>query len=287
MLRYAVENKKAVALVLAVSAAVLAGGLYLQRRSEPPPEPEAAAPELAPAPPVPAPAPAPAPRPALPPAAAAGLPKLEDSDELLRARAKALSPLPKAAAWLKGEDLVRRFTAAIDTMADGASPRDGLEFLAPKKKFSAKKVGDKHFVDPRSYARYSMLAGVVDSVDARAAAKLVKDLEPLFQQSMSELGDEKREFRATLLKAIDELLRTPVVQGDIPLEEKVLSYHILPFGDEDLQLLSIAQKHLLRTGPKNTTVIQRKLRELALGLGASAQDLPKARNVTAPPISQD
>ena len=132
-----------------------------------------------------------------------------------------------------------------------------------------------------------MLAGVVDSLDARAAAKLVKDLEPLFQQSMSELGDEKREFRATLLKAIDELLRTPVVQGDIPLEEKVLSYHILPFGDEDLQLLSIAQKHLLRTGPKNTTVIQRKLRELALGLGASAQDLPKARNVTAPPISQD
>jgi hypothetical protein len=51
-----------------------------------------------------------------------------------------------------------------------------------------------------------------------------------------------------------------VIEGDIPLRQKVISY---AYVDEKLESLSPAQKHLLRMGPRNVRIIQAKLREIA------------------------
>ena len=75
--------------------------------------------------------------------------------------------------------------------------------------------------------------------------------------------------REALLEAIDTLLRTPVVEGQIELVPKVSSYE---FADPKLEQLSDAEKHFLRLGPDNLRKIQAKARAIALEIG-----LPQAQ----------
>jgi hypothetical protein len=263
-----------IGLVVAVGA-VAGGALFWQRSHAKPPQ-ETAAP--------PVPPPAAQATPALPaplviPAPAAV--DLEHSDGVFRDKAKALSNLPKLAEWLRTDDLVRRLTASVDCIADGTSPRESLSFMAPKKKFTANKVKGQAYLDPRSYSRYDMVADVVGSIDAQAAAAFVKTLDPYLQLAAREMGTPPRDFQATLVKAIKGLLQTPVVERKIALQEKVVSYAILPMPDLKLEDLTAAQKHLLRMGPKNTTKIQSKLRDLALALGVPADQIPQQKIYTA------
>jgi hypothetical protein len=207
------------------------------------------------------------------------LPKLGQSDEIVREKAKDLASNPKLADWLKIKNIIRRITAAVDSIADGHSPRASLKFLAPKKEFSVKKKGEKLYINPQSYARYNLVADVFQSLNAEGTVRVFKELKPLFQDAYRELGYPDRDFQDTLIRAIKELLRTPVVKGDILLEEKeekVISYSMLSMADEKLEDLSDAQKNLLRMGPKNIAKIQGKLREIAGALGVPENQLPKS-----------
>lgn len=206
--------------------------------------------------------------------------ELENSDAMFREKAKGLSASPLFAQWLMSEDLLRRAAAAVFCVADGVSPRESLSFMAPRRKFAAKRSGGRLFVDPKSYARYDAAAAAVESIDVRAAAVLIQSLDPWFQAAADELSSPSRKFQAALLKAIGSLLQTPVVERDIPLQEKVVSFAMAPMPDLQLEELNPAQKHLLRMGPKNTVKIQAKLRELALALGAPEAGLPRQRIYT-------
>jgi len=206
---------------------------------------------------------------------------LEHSDGLIREKAKALSAPAPFSAWLQTEDLIRRITAATNAIADGTSPRESLGFLSPKRKFRVKQVQGQCYLDPGSYSRYDPLANVIQSLNAQAVASLIKELAPYFQAASRELGSPPRDFQATLVKAIQELLKTPVVERPIQLREKVISYALEPSGDLQLESLSAAQKHLLRMGPKNTNRIQGKLRAIALALGVPEDQLPQSRIYTA------
>jgi hypothetical protein len=208
---------------------------------------------------------------------------LEYSDAAFRDKAKGLSHLPRFAAWLKTEDLVRRLTAAVDCIADGTSPRESLSFLAPKKRFTAQETGGQVYLDPKSYSRYDLVADVVDSIDAEAAAAVIKDLDPYLKLAAREMGTPPRDFQATLKKAIKGLLATPVVERKTLLRRKVVSYAILPMPDLQLENLTAAQKHLLRMGPRNTRKIQGKLRDLAIALGEPAEQLPQQKVFTPGP----
>jgi len=268
-----VGDKKGLGIGLVVAVCVAAGGALFWQRSRSPVPPEAAPPGAVPAAENPS-----AQTPLVIPAPQAV--DLEHSDDVFRQKAQGLSGLPKFADWLKTEDLVRRLAAAVDCIANGTSPRDSLSFLSPKKKFAVKKVKGALCIDPKGYSRYDLVAGVVDSIDARAAGALIKDMNPYFQAASKELGAPPRNFQATLTKAVKELLKTPVVKRDIPLKEKVISFAIAPLPDVQLEDLTAAQKHLLRMGPQNTVKIQAKLRDLALGLGVPADQLPQQRIYT-------
>ena len=208
-------------------------------------------------------------------------PKLGQSDDALREKAKDLSPNPKLTEWLKVSNIIRRITAAVDNIAEGQSPRASLKFLAPQKDFSVQKKGEKFYINPKSYARYDLVADVFESLSAEGMVRVFKEFKPLFQEAYRELGYKDRDFQNTLVRAIKELLRTPVVKSDILLEEeegeKVVSYVAATMADEKLEDLSDAQKHLLRMGPKNTAKIQGKLREIAKLLGVPENQLPKSR----------
>ncbi len=118
------------------------------------------------------------------------------------------------------------------------------------------------------------MADVFVSLDVKQCVSLFRALKPLCQEAYRDLGYPDQDFEQTILRAISELLETPVVEGDIVLEKAVLNYVM---RDPELESLSDAQKHLLRMGPENVGAIQAKMREMAVGLGFAESRLPKAR----------
>jgi hypothetical protein len=200
--------------------------------------------------------------------------ELDKSDDLVRQLAKELSSHPKIDLWLKSKDLIRRFTAAVDNIANGLSPRPHVDFFAPEGEFKIIKRGDLYYADPDGYSRYDPVVDVFVSLDSKKSVNLLRGLRPLFQEAYRDLGYPNRDFEETLVRAIDELLRTPIVEGDILLEKAVVNYIMV---DPALEGLSDAQKHLLRMGPENVGAVQTKLREMAAALGVPEARLPRPR----------
>ena len=197
---------------------------------------------------------------------------LDNSDIKIRELAKKISSHPLFIIGLKQEDLIRKFTAIVDNIANGESPRPHLEFLAPKESFKVIKSKGKIYISPESYRRYNSIADVFYSLDTRACVEFYRQIKPLIQEAYRELGYPNKDFDETLKRAIIELLKTPIVEGEIELKEKVVTYKI---ADPKLEELSAPQKHLLRMGTENVLKIQDKLREFAIELGIPESELPE------------
>jgi hypothetical protein len=184
---------------------------------------------------------------------------LNDSDNLVRELVSQLSSHPDLARFLVTDDVIRTFVAAVDNIANGHSPRQQIDFFQPEGEFQAREGAGAFTLDTAGYARYNKVADVFASLDAPGTARLYRQLTPAVQEAYKDLGYPEDRFEKTLIRAIDELLTVPVIEGDIFLEEKLKSF---AFIDEELESMSQAQKHLFRMGPKNIRTIQSKLREL-------------------------
>ncbi|MCK8498190.1 DUF3014 domain-containing protein [Myxococcus fulvus] len=215
--------------------------------------------------PVPVPVVAEAPTPvdagAAPVAPTASLP---ESDGRVRELASRMSEEAELQRWLQEKDLVRRVTAAVNNVADGSSPRMVLGFLAPAGGFQVVEGKDKKLtIDPRSHARYDLVARVFGTFDAQVARSLFKDLKPLIDQAHGEIAPPGQSFDSTLNRAIEHLLSVPVPEGALEVQPQAGLY---VYASPELEGLSKAQKHLLRMGPQNIRVIQAKLKELQAAL---------------------
>ncbi len=214
------------------------------------------------------PAPAPTPTPSLEERLSARLAgtTLSTSDAVVRELAANLSANPKLAAWLVNEDLVRRYVNSVDNIASGVSPRKQLEFLRPNEGFKVNvKGGDVIVVEPSSYRRYDLPAQVFASLDTDGVVALYRELKPLIDEAYGEIGPRGRSFDSRLDAAFDQLLAVPVLTRPARVNQQVVTY---AWADEELELMSAAQRHLLRMGPDNVSLIQGKLEELKAALAA-------------------
>jgi hypothetical protein len=241
--------------LLAIAAGIVIGFLLLRRPEPAPiPEPPAEVTEEGVAPPRPAPEPV-------------ALPELDASDAFVRELARLLSSHPRLAAWLATDRVIRTFTVAVENVANGVTPVRHTPFLAPAGDFRATGSGERYAIDPRSYARYDALAEVVASIDAAGAARVYVTLEPLIEEAYRELGHPEGGFSRTLERAFDRLLATPVIDGEVALVPRVITYE---FADPRLAVLSPVQKQFLGLGPRNMRTVQGKIREVARELGMPA-----------------
>ena len=189
---------------------------------------------------------------------------LAGSDAVVREVVAALSSQPEVVVWLANEDLVRRFVASVHLIAEGKSPRTQLEFLKPKDRFSGIERSDGWLIDPKSYQRYDLVAQSFAGLDAESMARVFSELEPLIDEANREIAPPGTTFKVTLKNAFDVLLAVPVIEGDVALNPKVISF---AFEEERLEGLSEAQKQMLRMGPENVTIVQAKIVELERALG--------------------
>jgi hypothetical protein len=61
----------------------------------------------------------------------------------------------------------------------------------------------------------------------------------------------------------------PVLEGPAEVEQLVVTY---AWADDKLEALSAAQRHFLRMGPDNVSLVQGKLGELRAALAAPPED---------------
>ncbi len=182
----------------------------------------------------------------------------DKSDDLVRKLAETLSSHPEFSRWLLSRDLVLKFTAAVDNIAEGQSPRKHMSFFNPREEFGVITRRGRDYMDPAGFKRYSAVADVFSSLNVEQSVVLYRRLYNVIQEAYRDLGYPEGNFQNTLIRAMDELLEVPVIESDIALEKKIISYAI---ADPELERLSVAQKHLLRMGPRNVRTIQAKLRE--------------------------
>lgn len=194
------------------------------------------------------------------------LPPLDESDGTVRLMAQALSAHPRLAATLATDELIRKFVAAIVNIGAGETPAAHLGVLTPEGEFHAVTKEGSLVLDPASYRRYDGLADAFTSVNTAGTVQLYYQLKPLLDVAYRDLGYPDDDFHDALLAAVDELIATPVIEGDIEVESGVLSYR---YRDPDIESLSDVDKHLLRMGPENVGAIQEKLRELRVALAVS------------------
>jgi hypothetical protein len=199
------------------------------------------------------------------------LPPLDATDPIVRKLVTQLSQHPTVAAWLANDRLLRNFVVVAINVSEGKTPTPHLTAVAPQGKFRVKSAATGAYIDPGSYARYDPYAEAVDALDARGTARLYATLKPRLVEAYAEQGITEDKVDAVLERAIIHLLETPLVDGEVPLRSKTISY---AFSDERLESLSSAQKQFLRMGPRNVRLIQAKLRDLALYLGIPSARLP-------------
>lgn len=192
------------------------------------------------------------------------LPALAESDAFVRELAKGLSTHPQLAAWLASRGLVRTLTVSVQNIGEGRSPALFLPFLTPTVRFQAVPKGSLLVADPKSYAAYDDFASGVAALDAAECARVYGILAPLFAAAYADLGYPGPDFPKAVARAVAVLAATPVADTEVALRR---GPSFLEFADPRLEGLSLAQKHLLRMGPRNARLIQKKAAEVAQALG--------------------
>lgn len=197
------------------------------------------------------------------------VPTLAESDTWLQNVVGQLSSHPELAEWMLTPELIQGFVVVVDNIAEGVAPRKHLEMVAPEEGFEVKESDGKVFVDPTNYQRFNLLVDVIESLDTAGTAELYQAMRPLCQQAYQDLGYPGDNFDATLSRAVNRLLATPVMDQPVALEKKITAYR---FEDPALEELSPAAKQFLRLGPENLKRLQIKVRALARAIGLEGVD---------------
>ncbi len=206
---------------------------------------------------------------------------LERSDAFVRKMAAELSQNPRWLKWIATEDITERFVAAVDLVSRGKSPAQVLPFLQPEEPFEPIEREGQLYLPAREEDRYDQFMAVFESLNTPEAVETYEDLYPLFQETYEKIGYPEGDFNAAVKNSILELLRAPVLTEPVPVRQKVVTYSFL---DPALEERSQAQKFVMRMSEQNARRFQAKLREVALALEISPDELPNPS--TYPPSEE-
>jgi len=199
------------------------------------------------------------PLPQSPPSAVeTALPALNDSDQLVHDSLAGLVGAKPVAQFLVPENIVRHVVVTVDNLARKKVAVDLRPIKTTPGQTLTATQGDITTLSEENYARYAPFVRLVQSTDVKTFATVYVRLYPLFQQAYEDLGYPGKYFNDRLVEVIDELLRTPEVQGPIALVQPKVFYE---FADPSLEARPAGQKLLLRMGAANARVIKAKLRE--------------------------
>lgn len=190
------------------------------------------------------------------------LPVLENSDALFREKLTALSaPL---AEWLQTDQLIRKVIVIVNDFSEGRRQYKHMKSFELAEGFTVNTDNQGLYLGNKSYQRYDFFAVAIDAIDVQQAITVYRLLNPLFQQVFAEFSYPADYHLEDLFKkAGAEILAAPVLEKRIELVRKSVKFK---FADKNLEALNGVQKQMLRMGPKNTNIIQNKVRFLVEAL---------------------
>lgn len=198
---------------------------------------------------------------------------VEDGDALFKQLAADWSADPLFAKWLDAASL-RHLVAAVQSVADGESPRTSLPFVTLAGGFSVREVKAKgtkrrpavarQFISAESYARYELPTQALTSVPAATAGAAYGQLRPFLDAVFSEVGRPGKRFDDVFTAALERLIAVPLPEGEVEVVPKGLAF---AFKDESLERLSPAEKHVLRMGRTNASALQTWLKTFGESAG--------------------
>ncbi|QDF65795.1 DUF3014 domain-containing protein [Shewanella sp. SNU WT4] len=187
------------------------------------------------------------------------LPELDNSDEFISQKAKALTATTGLAPLLMTQDMARQFVVFVDNLAQGQVIRKLTPIKGPTLPFTASDITDKMYLDPDSYQRYDLYSNAFASLNPQQLQATYKQLLPLLEQAFTELGYQDMTFDGRLDEAISVLLAAPIIQTPIEVTSVSVNYK---FADPALEALPAAQKLMIRMGPENAAKVKHSLRKL-------------------------
>ena len=190
------------------------------------------------------------------------LPRVDQSDELLRRLVSALSTHPLISRLLVTPAIARSATLAIVQIGDGRTPASPLAALRPNEHVTITTTPSGP-IDPRSYRRWDAATAALVSLSPSDLAQLYVNVKPLFDQAYGDLGHANSDFDPAIVRAIEMLNDTP-----IPAAPPVLVVKPGYFEHDDAALRSLlpVQRQFLLVGPDNQRMIRGWLKRLASSL---------------------
>lgn len=249
-------------IVLLILAALAIGAYLWWARSTPPAtKPVAeAAPQVPEAPVLPPPQaviehPLPATEPSVPDSPE--LPPLESSDQAAReALGGALGPR-LLADWIVPQEIIRRVVITVDNLPRETLPIQVRLVRPMTGAFLTRGTGEEKTLSTENYARYTPLLRLAEAVNPHALAEIYLRFYPLLQSQYKVLGYPDGYFNDAMVRAVDNLLRTPDIREPIRLVQPKVLYK---YEDPTLENLSIGQRMMLRMGPDQVVRAKQVLR---------------------------
>lgn len=194
------------------------------------------------------------------------LPGLNDSDTsvlaaLQQLRGEGLLQL------LVPQEVLRKFVLAVNNVAEGKVIHEYRPVISPPPPFIAETFSvmvegsavDQERVSPNNYQRYEPYVTTLALIDSDAAIAVYRRFYPLLEEAFRELGLKKPNFHSVMIAAIDNILATPDIQGDLLLVRPKVFYQ---YADPALETLPQTHKLMLRMGPENARSVKASLRQL-------------------------
>ena len=187
------------------------------------------------------------------------LPTLTDSDPFVFETLQTLQNGMALVNALAEDQIVRKFVVFVENISRGEFPQTGLPYKGLGQEMPVSEIDDNLFVmDQVAHSRFDQVVSTFVETDTDSAVIIYQMLLPLFQQAYAEIGFRNVSFDETLRAAINNVLRTPNMEGPYQLVKPSVMYL---YADSSVENLAEVHKQLLRIGPDNTSALKAKLRE--------------------------
>lgn len=185
--------------------------------------------------------------------------RLDESDPVVRDEMAPLLADTHLAEALENDQLLDRMAGLIDATSQGRVFHEVFKLPPPAESFAVVQEGDTAYIDPASYSRYDGYTQAITTLDTGTLAMAFNTFRPLLEEAYAALGYKQQQLDNTLLRALDQVIQAPALEGPAALEKDVTTWH---YVDPELEALSPLAKQLLRMGPENQALLQAQARAL-------------------------
>ncbi len=186
------------------------------------------------------------------------LPELDGSDEAVRDALVTLTP--GIAPYLKTGQIIRRYMQIANDFSQGIRVARHFYFLRLPEPFSVQDEGQQWVISENSYLRYANLAQAIDSINAAEWLELYIKFRPLMLQVFAEFSyPAGHNLDDMVIGAARQILSAPVISQPVVV---VRQSGVYKYEDLKLEAMNSVHKQMVRMGPVNTRLIQKKISEL-------------------------